>query len=216
MKLKRILIVSIFCIAILVSACGTNKMEEHNAVGVVETTEKEVVTESEKNTENVREAEGNLLLSGVFEVPGTTICVDVPDMQTIESGFTEIYFQEDVKYVTFTCVRTESVDDAENALAISINSVINGMSGLHHLNELIEVTGEIVTINDIETYAFEGKFNCGRFEVYDAYVAGYSFIFEDKPCAIIGVVMDVAQPQEQIDAVKELVDAMILTVRSEE
>lgn len=214
--MKRILLIGMIAMAVLSCACGQEVGSGTVETGKAEETEKYEIIETEQVTEMVIEVEEDALLPNVYEVPGYSIYVDVPDMHPIESGFTQVYYEDQVKYVTFSCIQVESAQDENEAFEKTFKPFVNSMSGLDIINQLGEVEDENITINGINVYSFEGLLNCGSNPVYDAYIKGYSFVYDGMPCAIIGVVMDETQPQEQIDAVKEIVDAMILTVRSEQ
>lgn len=215
MKIKKVLLMGMIGMVTLACACGNTQQKEHVESGKTEVTEKNTQKEEEQVEEEIVESEENTLLPNVYRVPAYDIYVNVPDMHSMEEGFTQVYYEDAVKYVTFTCDRIETATDAENAFEVAYETFVSNMFGLDIINQLGEISGENIVVNDISVYSFEGLMNCGSNPVYDAYIKGYSFIYEDMPCAIIGVVMDDTQPQEQIDAVKELVDAMILTVRSE-
>ena len=215
MKMKKVLLMGMICMVTLVNACGKGSENASVEPENIETTERSTQKEQEQVVEEVVESEENALLPNVYRVPAYEIYVNVPDMHSMEEGFTQVYYEDAVKYITFTCDRIETATDAENAFEVAYETFVSNMFGLDTINQLNEVSGEMTEINGITVYAFEGTLNCGFDPIYDAYMKGYSFIYQDMPCAIIGVVKDSEQPQEQIDAVKELVDAMILTVRSE-
>ena len=67
----------------------------------------------------------------------------------------------------------------------------------------------------IHVYYFEGMIHYGEKNPYDAYGIGYSFIMDGIPCAIIGSVTDKDQPEELKEEIKAVVNAMMLSVRSE-
>ena len=58
---------------------------------------------------------------------------------------------------------------------------------------------------------FEGVADAGY---YEAYVCGYSFVYQGFPCSIIGVVIENEQTNEQKQLVKQIVDEMMKTVRN--
>jgi len=67
-----------------------------------------------------------------------------------------------------------------------------------------------VTINGIEAFYYEGTVDCDEYE--DSYIVGYSFIFEGVGCNISGLDMNPEQTDEDRQAMKELVDEMMLSV----
>lgn len=213
MKLEKRIIVGLSLVTFLFCGCKEKGSEvpEKTELERTETAASEQKVEQE---EPVTQDKEETLLTDTYKVPGQAIYVDVPDMHPIESGFTQVYFEDLVKYVTFTCIQVETAQDEKEAFGKVFGPFINSMSGLDIINHLGEITGENLTVNGLDVYFFEGKLNCGTNPVYDAYIRGYSFICEGMPCALIGVVMDEEQSEEEIEAVKELVDAMMDTVRS--
>lgn len=211
MKLKHMIVMGMLCMTAIITACGTEKKEAADREEMAKNTQKDDV--AEQHTE--KDIEEETLLPDIYQVPGYELYLNVPDLHQIESGYTEVFYEAGVKYVTFSCIQVEAARNAKEAFEIVYLPFVNSMSGLDIINELGEMTEETMTINGIEVYSFEGLLNCGSNPVYDAYIKGYSFVYEEMPCAIIGVVMDEKQPQEQIAAVKEFVDAMIVTVREE-
>ena len=220
MKLRRkgnVLVVLIVLMFMLTCACGGDKGSDTNVENEKPNSESsQVVTEKIEQEEPVVGEKEDSILVGTYKVPRKDMYVDIPDMHYIESGYTQVWFEDQVKYVAFTFLKNETAEDETNAWDVTLESLKKNMSGLHYINNLGEVTEEYTSINGIDVYSFEGKINCGETVNYDAYVKGYSFIYDEMPCSIIGVVMDEEQPQDQIDAIKEIVDAMILTVRSEQ
>jgi len=215
---KRIVSLLMLVTLIFTCACGGNteaadtpevnqQEEENNKDEVSEKQEIEVV-ESEKEEDS--------LLPNTYKVPGWDIYVNAPGMHPIESGFTQIWYEDEVKYATFSCIQVASAADEKEAFDIVFERFIRNMDGYDTINEMGELTEEYLEINGIKVYSFEGTMDCGTAKHYTSYVKGYSFVYEGMPCAIIGAVKDREQPQEQIDAIKEIVDAMILTVRSEQ
>lgn len=216
MRKKRYFILLIAISTMLFfSACGGKREEEVN-VTIEKIDETPIVqVDNDASNEIIKEENESIVLGNTYKVPLKELYIDIPNMKQIEAGYTEVFYERNVKYITFTCLKTATATDEKDALKVVFDELKLNMSGLDIINHMGEITEEYLTVNDIEVYSFEGTLNCGLEPVYDAYMKGYSFVYEDMPCAIIGVVMDETQPQEQINAVKELVDAMILTVRSE-
>ena len=201
----------IFC-----CACGSkNDVSEESKTPNSESTQ--LTSQIEEKEEEKEELGEDSILVGTYKVPLKEMYIDIPDMHYIENGYTKAWFEDQVKYATFTFLRDEIAEDEMKAFELTFESFKKNMTaGLHTVNGLGEITAESTTINGINVYSFEGVVNCGTNPAYDAYVRGYSFIYDEMPCSIIGVVMDEEQPQDQIDAIKEIVDAMILTVRSKQ
>lgn len=67
-------------------------------------------------------------------------------------------------------------------------------------------------------YKYEGKLNCAlgysnREKSYDAYVVGYSFIYDNTQCTITGSIINKEQNQDEITNMKNTVEAMIKSLR---
>ncbi|MBQ3196171.1 MAG: hypothetical protein IJB65_06870 [Clostridia bacterium] len=163
-----------------------------------------VVSEEESKSE---------LLTGTLKMPTVDVYVDTPGYNCIEEGYTRIFFHSGKKYITFTCLYIDTASSLSECHDKMIPTFMNSVSDHHLVNELGETTDKTLEVNGIETYNFEGVLNAGEIPVYDAYIYGYSFIFQGYPCSIIGVVTDESQPEEEKELVKDIVDEMMTTVR---
>ena len=142
----------------------------------------------------------------------------------MNNGFTHVFGHDGTKYIAVTGVYdgdTSSLEAAhEDALGYFIQLVQNQSS----INSLNIETDSTENINGLDVYKFEGTFSCGNEDItYDSYAIGYSFIMDDTPCNIIGYVdgYDDSTGEKNIDQsladeIKQNVEAMIYTVRSEE
>lgn len=209
--MKRIL-ATLFCMSILLSLVGCG--EETVTVNP----ETPPLT-NEAETETAEEAQvstaENGLLPYTYQVPFNEIYIDVPPYVLLEEGYSNIYWDNDVKYAAFTCLYHETAADLQDSYEQNCTEFLFNIHDDHCVNEIDKVTKEEVTVNGIDTIRLQGTANCGRETLYDAYIYGYAFIINEHPCSIIGVVKDVSQPQQEIDSVTELVDAMMATVRNE-
>lgn len=218
MKFNKKIQTVILMAMMLVMVCACGKNNNSNIIIDEEKQNSQISKEEVENIEKIEDVgeEENSILTWTYKVPLEDLYIDVPDMHYMEEGYTQVFLEDQIKYILFTCLPDDTATDEKNALDITFESAKRNISGLHYINNLGEVTEEYTSINGIDVYLFEGKINCGETVNYDAYIRGYSFIYDEMPCSIIGVVMDEEQPQDQIDAIKEIVDAMILTVRSEQ
>ena len=174
--------------------------------------------ESNKGNENVSQnnsSKNNKLVS-TQKVPLQKIYIDVPNYNRIEEGYTTIYWNKGVSYITFTCMRDDDIiaSTVSEAHKVTFDCFLRSVNDHHFVNKLGNVKEKNIIINGIDTYNYEGVICAGHNPIYDAYVYGYAFIYGGFPCAIIGVVSDESQPQSEIVNVKEIVDAMMLTVRN--
>ena len=85
--------------------------------------------------------------------------------------------------------------------------------------ELVMDKTENMTINGVDCMRFEGKVKVKSAEdepEKERYAVGYTFVKENIPCLLIGVVVEKDQTQQHIDEVTHNVDEMIKTLRDKE
>ena len=174
------------------------------------------LTSDDSSNENQKQDESKELLPYTYNVPLRNIYVDVPNYQEIEEGYTRVFIVHEKKYVTFTSVLNAQATDAKDAYNKSFDTFRICMQNYEGgPNSFNIVTDQTMTINGIDVYYFEGTINYGEENLYDGYGVGYSFIMDGIPCAIIGSVIDKDQPEELKEEIKAVVNAMMLSVRSE-
>lgn len=210
--MKKFLSLLSLCLALSQVLCGCGSE-------VSDTDKKNEASSSASSSENITstvvsdEEAKSELLTGTEEVPIGNVYVDTPGYNRIEEGFTSIYYHSGKKYITFTCLYMDTASSLSESHEKTFKRFMNNVRDHHLVNELGETTDKTLEVNGIETYNFEGALNAGKKTVYDAYIYGYSFIFQGYPCSIIGVVTDVSQPEEEKKLVKDIVDEMMTTVR---
>lgn len=218
-KSKKTLLIIILIILILLAIALTvffiTGKNSNNTENNTQETEK-IETSDNTAKEEAEDNNDSTLLTGTYNVPLEDIYIDVPGLNKIESGYSRIFMENESKYVAFTCLYEETGTDAKNAFEITFNKFLNNISSLHYIEGIKEVEHWETTINGIDTYVIKGTVNSGSVIPYESYIYGYSFVFGGYPTSIFGVVMDEDQPQEDIDNITEIVDAMMKTVRSEE
>lgn len=179
------------------------------------TNNQEANIQDQQNTD-LEEKTNQSLLPYTYCVPLEDIYIDVPNYQEIEQGYTQVYIVHDSRYVTITSDFDSVASDAKDAylktFEVFRDNMQNYEGGLNYFNI---TTDKMMTINGIDIYYFEGTINYGEENPYDGYGVGYSFIMNDIPCAIIGSVIDKEQPEELKKEIKEIVDVMMQSVRSE-
>lgn len=179
--------------------------------------EQQTPVQTQKQTEpKDTPAVNNPQLENVHKVAGREIVINVPNWQKIDQGYTKVFILKGKKYVAVTCDDDSdgvAFEDAhETAFAVFKQSI----QASSYVNSLNVEKEETETINGIQVYRYEGTMNCGHDTIYDAYAVGYSFVMDGVACNVTGSVIDKDQPQEEIDAMRELVDAMIQTLRPQE
>lgn len=214
MKKRYVILLTVTALFLSLSACGKKQdtvkqddSEKHQSEVVEKEDIEDNSSHSDEKTENI--------LTGTYNVPLQDIYVDTPAYNMIEAGYSRLFMVNDVKYVAFTCLYKESETDAKVAFQTTFNKLKDNLHGYHQLQSLNEVEEQNVTVNDIATYKIQGTANCGKENPYNAYIYGYSFVYQGFPCSIVGVVEDREQLQSDIDEITEVVDAMMKSVRSE-
>ena len=212
--MKRL--VCLFFSAVLVfslAACGgTAKPEPANPGPAVDPKSAQQQSEPTPQSEPVE----NSQLENVYKIVSHNIYMDVPNWQKIEEGYSDVFILHGQKFVTITGVLDSDNPTLNEAHDLSFQEFLLGIQNYSYVNELIIEKEETMTVNGIEVYRYEGKLNCGHDTVFEAYAVGYSFVMDGIACNIIGSVIDKDQPQSEIDAMRQLVDAIMMTVRSEE
>lgn len=208
------LIVGVLAVVLLLScvACGTTT-DDTKSIDDSSAQQSDTTTKPDETT-NQGGDKTESLLSGTFKVARKDIYVDVPNYNSIEEGYTQIYLDGSSKYVTFTCLKVEEASNVQDAHDKAFECFKSGIDSHHHINEEQNLQTEETSVNSIQVLKFEGTVSVGRNPVYDAYTYGYSFVYDGLPCAIIGVVMDETQPEDDQALVKEIVDEMMKTVRN--
>ena len=212
-KLHAILLVVLMMFVLV--ACGGNTDENtdtnvDNKISNVNDT-----STNDNNEELDSDDEAKITFSNSYKVPGKNIVIDVPDYQEMEKGFSQLYILNGEKYVAVTAAKNSSATDLTTAHNDAFEKFKENIQNYSYVNSLNVKEEKTETINGVEVYRYEGTMNCGKDTVYDAYAVGYSFIMDGVPCTITGSVINQEQSQEMIDEIRDTVDAMIKTLRSE-
>ena len=216
--MKRILIIAMTLLitALCITACSGGGTEE-NIKEPSEEVIQPVKKEEEKEPETVVEEEKNELLPYTYKVPydGYKVYVDIPEYPQVASGYTRIYPDGLNKFVSFAVFTDGEASDAKSAFDLIYKDFKPAVDDYIFIDAENITETENLEVNGIPVYRFKGTVTAGTFRVCEHYIYGYSFVFDNLPCAIIGIVTDKDQPQEEIDSVTEIVDEMIKTVRGE-
>ena len=212
MKRKLILVIGM---SLLLLACGSTSTDDgeikENTSNVAET-QMDLEKETEANSED---SVGKVELSNTHKVPGNDIVIDVPNYQNIELGYTELYIIHENKYVSITAGIPEEGMDLLKAHELAYSEFLLNMNN-YNFGELTITSEEYVTINGIDMYRYEGTIAVqNETESHAGYALGYSFVMDGVPCTLGGAVLEVDQSEETIKEIKDTVEAMIRTLRSE-
>lgn len=196
--------------------CGTDTKEPSEPNNKVES-EKDSTNNTEKETleSESSSVETEVELPLTHKVPLKQVVISVPKWQNIEYGYTEVYNREEKLYIAFTYDRDKTVEGVKDAHQVAWDKFLVNLRN-HKYEQVILTKEEIVTINGIEMYRYEGTMpyqDDGKSFV--GYTVGYSFIMDGVPCTLVGSVTDPAQSDEYIKQVTDTVEAMIKTLRSQ-
>lgn len=216
MKRTLTLIATLSLAALLLTACGRNT----NTPDSVATPQSTSVAISMPQSEAAPQSDAasyqtSALLPNICFLDDG-IFVDMPNYQRIEQGYTKLYIVHDLKYVAATVEKHAEVTTLEEAHEAAFRKFVRNVDTDSNINELIIESDSVETINGIEVYKYEGRINVGHFNVYETFITGYSFIFNGLPVNISGALDCEEQDEEAIAELKEIVEAMLYTVRSEE
>lgn len=214
MKKRYVILLAVTALFLSLSACGKKQntvKQDESEKNQDEVVKEEYTDDSSDDSDEETES----ILTGTYKVPRREVYIDIPAYNMIESGYSRLFMVNDVKYTAFTCLYEESETDAKVAFKTTFNKLKDNLYAYHQINLLNEVEEQTVTVNDIVTYRVKGTVNCGDDKPYDAYIYGYSFVYQGYPCSIVGVVENREQLQDDIDEITEVVDAMMKSVRSE-
>lgn len=219
MKKGIALLLATVIMSTCLAACGDKDKKTENGNGEatevkVDQTDETAETTKEEEAEETQ-PESNALLIDTAKVPMKDIYYDYPDYHYVEEGFTTAYKKLGSRYVTFTRVENVQITDLQEAheMAFSMFQALMENDGV--ITALNVVTESTETINGIEVYKYEGTVTLEKGNGREAYVIGYSFIMHGLPCNITGVLLDKEQPEELITEIRDIVNAMMKTVRTE-
>lgn len=211
--MKRTLCV-LFVVLLLLSmvACDGKSSNDVN----VTNTDSDLIQSNESVISETEVDENNeVKFNNSYKVSGKNIVVDVPNYQEINKGFTQLYILHGERYVAITAAKNSTATELSVAHKDAFDKFKENIQNYSYVNSLTITDDNTETVNGVEVYKYEGTLNCGKDTIYDAYVIGYSFIMDGVPCTITGSVIDQAQSQDMIDEMKDTVEAMIKTLRSE-
>lgn len=225
--MKKKLLLSMLGLVLIASMTACGKAGEEvgkQSETIVESSAKNSETKEPEQTSAEKETpsaenestEMSPYLTGTYTTPLEKISVDVPGYKYIEKGYTKVFLDDGVKLVVFTCREEDSSSTPEEAYEQCWAKTRWGVENYGYINEEgHDLTVTEKTVGDIETLYYEGTMRLDRSEPHrTAQTYGYAFTFLGHPCLIWGYVVDKDQPQDQIDEIKNVVDAMVESVRA--
>ncbi len=167
---------------------------------------------NDKNLENTK----------VVSVPGHNIYVNCSmDLRTKEQGRTVLMYSSKDKLVGLTFNKSEeykgNLDGVVEFLSEKfLQNISNYQDGNYESSRILIESSSKTKINGFDSLKFEGKaLNKSNDGEWNSYVYGYSFIINDIPVAVIGIVSDKSQETNMINEIKQNVDAIASTIRTE-
>ena len=211
-KFLSIVVLVFLCVSLV--ACG-QKQDNKQDTGVSSDTTQQSSTNEPTNEPDTNEEDE---YTNVATVPLKGIFVN---------GYKGMRLKK-VTYANMFYVDNESMTalayDRTNPFNGTIEDVVGFLNDafLKDINNNCEVTvegckiaienSENVTINGFESIKFTGNIPSDGVELH---VYGYSFVINDIPCMVVGLVSDRDQNPELISSVNNHVDNMVKTIRTE-
>lgn len=219
-QLKRFCaVVCAVALCLSLAACGSAEKPQVGTDGT-DATDATAPAGTQTTDEATEPADGQYsskLLPYTYKVPMVEVYVDVPELDEYMSGYTELFIDWDTRYVSFTADRRADAETAKEAYEICNDYLIRNLEYVAHgANYLTIMKEEVIEVNGMEVYAFEGIINYGQDHPVDCYAKGYAFVFNGVACEIVGSVIDPTQPEELVTEISILVDEMLKTVRDTE
>ena len=210
--MKNKILLGLICGLLIVgitTGCGNSKNNDDVDTNNPNENKEQVKDNTNNNTDSS-------LLTGTYNVPMQKIYIDVPNYQAISSGLSRLYVVGRKLNIAITPNWNKTGSTLEQAHKDSFDAYVINLENYAKIDELKIENDKNVTINGINAYRFEGKLKChGETGDYELYTIGYSFIMDGIPCSIEGTVLDKSQDKDMINEVRNTVDAMMKTVRSE-
>ena len=210
----------LMCMVMAMTLCScTQQSGEKSSMNVDNSTS--AASQDESST---AAADGNIFTDPIVaDIPTYDIYVDMPsNYRPREEGTTEVFIvTKDEEYVTLTYEDEFTGTTPEEANDTCFYLMEGNMSSYEGGIEEISIEkSENIVINEIEMYKFEGKIGYGKNysenEKYDGYAYGYAFIMDGVACQICGSIIGKDQDGSKNEELKEMIDYIATTVRTEE
>jgi hypothetical protein len=218
--LKKIRIILAFSILVFsLTACGKGgekAPEPTNKVSMGESNEPTKIQEASEPKESKEDASSAYLpLTAAF--PMYRVYIDGPNYHFIELGSTCLYNVAGNRFIAITSskyVEANKTDEILDAYFKEFKDAVDtNCNG--YIPEMFNVKeSEEIEINGINFLRFEGELLATiSSKEKGFYAVGYTFMWEDRPFQLVGVVVSEEQEQKDIDEITKYVDAMVKTIR---
>lgn len=179
-------------------------------------------TEDGQNTEEAQFLyDGEPIDAAEFRDPFHNIAFDRPMYQVVSEGFTQVFNRAGSLFIAYSMLKEEQSDlTAEDVMESELSDRFFAATDTYYSGydaQLVMDSSEKIVINGIDCMRFEGAVisEADEKEIKN-YAVGYTFVKENIPCLMIGVVVEDDQTQQHIDEVTHNVDEMIKTLRDKE
>ena len=220
---KKLLLISMIITLLGVSLMACGKEEKTDSTGQEinnqSVVEENVTDNSNETTEEVEQdsEKTEVILEDTCRGYDGKFYIDVPAWQMVEGAGTYYYKYGNEKLIAVTFGFFDTATSAVEAKELAFKYCQRALENYVHPNSINITSDEEMTVNEWDVYRFEGLMNCGWEEetATEEFAVGYSFVAEEMPCMILGLVRDESQSQELCDEMESIIDAMINTLRTE-
>lgn len=177
---------------------------------------------SKKSTEKPQFLyDGEPIESVVYEDSFYPIVFDRPMYQVVSEGMTQVFNRDGSLFIAYSKLDSEHPElTAKDVMTSKLNEDFFSATDTYYraYNPQLKMDStEDKTINGVDCMRFEGSvvLEADGKEIKN-YAVGYTFVKDNIPCLLIGVVVEKDQTQIHKDEVTHNVDEMIKTLRDEQ
>ncbi len=216
---KKIIILAAALMLSSLTACGEGGDKPVDTTQAVTTSSTIQSSESTatQSSENNKSENNSVELPLTSKFPLAKVYIDGPNYQIIENGSTKLYNVGGSRFIALTSDDGAKVNKPSEILDTYLEDFKMGVetncNGSRPVKFNIKESKEI-KISDIDFYRFQGDLVVNNtVEDKNCYAVGYTFIRNNIPFQVVGVVVSDEQKQEEIDEITTYVDAMVKTIR---
>lgn len=209
------------------SANATNTPEISKEAVTPEPTDTEKLTqEPEKESEGGKEVtdnpqflyDGKPIESAIYEDSFYPIVFDRPMYQVVTEGMTDVFNRAGSLFIAYSILDEEHPElSAKDVMTSKLNKDFFNATETYYPAydpQLKMDSTEDKTINGVDCMRFEGSVvSEADGKEFKNYAVGYTFVKDNIPCLLIGVVVEKDQTQLHKDEVTHNIDEMIKTLR---
>lgn len=208
MKKVSLFIAVILLMLCVLSACGTNNDVSH--LERTNSTDGQMQNTTAPEATQIPSFPQNDDYPFEYRLTGTDIYINCPFWHTFELGYTQMFEIDGEQYLTATNIPDEEGISLEEAHMKHMEMLVMNLENEIRVQEINYEKEELLTVNDIQMYHFEGYFVGAYNEIN--HFTGYTFVMDGVPGCVVGVVEDPDQTQSVIDSNRATVDGVIQTL----